>query len=99
MLGQHKCAVPQWNDAKLTYVGTTDSVGGQGEQRGYFHNIHTNGDTSYGTFDAKLTMSDAPTVEGAWRFAGGTGSMTRLSGEAVGSGVMSTARRNDWDGA
>jgi hypothetical protein len=101
MLGQHKCAVPQWNDAKLTYVGTTDSVGGQGEQRGYFHNIHTNGDTSYGTFDAKLTMSDAPTVEGAWRFAGGTGSMARLSGGGVFKAQMTSPVDSEmtWSGA
>jgi len=43
MLGKHKCAVPQWNDAMMTYVGTTDSVDGNGQQRGYFHNVHTNG--------------------------------------------------------
>jgi hypothetical protein len=80
MLGKHKCAVPQWNDARMTYVRTTDSVDGTGEQHGYFHNVHSNGDTSFGTFEAKVSMTDAPTVEGTWRFTGGTGSLAKLSG-------------------
>jgi len=28
MLGQHKSTEQKWNDAKLTYVGTTDLVDG-----------------------------------------------------------------------
>jgi hypothetical protein len=101
MLGQHKCAVPQWNDAKLTYVGTTDSVGGQGDQRGYFHNVHTNGDASYGTFEAKVAMVDMPTVEGTWRFTGGTGSMYRLSGGGVFKAQMTSPADSEmvWSGA
>ena len=73
MLGQHKSAEQKWNDAKLTYVGTTDLVDGKGEQRGHFHNAHTNGDTSFGTFEARVsTTPDATmTVEGTWTFAGG----------------------------
>jgi hypothetical protein len=42
--------------------------------------VHTNGDTSFGTFEAKVSMTDAPTVEGTWRFTGGTGSLAKLSG-------------------
>ncbi len=101
MLGQHKCAVPQWNDAKMTYVGATDSVGDQGEQRGYFHNTHTNGDTSFGTFEAKVTMSDVPTVEGNWRFTGGTGSLAKLSGGGPFKARMTSPNDSemDWSGA
>ena len=101
MLGQHKCAVPQWNDAKMTYVGTTDSVGEQGEQRGYFHNAHTNGDTSFGTFEAKVTMSDVPTVEGNWRFTGGTGSLAKLSGGGPFKAQMTSPNDSEmaWSGA
>jgi hypothetical protein len=82
MLGQHKSSEQRWNNAKLTYVGTTDLVDGKGEQRGHFHNAHTNGDTSFGTFEAKVTMSSDAimTVEGAWHFTGGTGSLSKLSG-------------------
>ena len=85
MLGQHKSAEPRWNDAKMTYVGSTDLVDGKGEQRGHFHNAHTNGDTSYGTFDAKVsTRPDAAmTVEGSWRFVGGTGTLSKLKGGGV----------------
>jgi hypothetical protein len=82
MLGQHKSSEQKWNDAKMTYVGTTDIVDGKGEQRGHFHNAHMNGDTSFGTFEASVkTSSDgAMTVEGTWRFSGGTGSLSKLSG-------------------
>src|ERR1700753_3846186 len=72
MLGQHKSSEQRWNGAKMTYVGTTDVVDGKGEQRGHFHNAHTNGETSFGTFEAKITTSSdgAMTVEGSWRFSG-----------------------------
>jgi len=66
MLGQHRSAEQKWNGARMTYVGSTDVVDGKGEQRGHFYNVHTNGDTSFGTFDAKVsTGADATmTVEG-----------------------------------
>jgi len=101
MLGKHKCAVPQWNDARMTYVGTTDSVDGSGEQRGYFQNAHTNGDTSFGSFEAKLRMADVPTVEGTWRFTGGTGSLAKLSGSGVFKAQMTSATDSEmtWSGS
>lgn len=102
MLGQHKSAGTKWNDAKLTYVGTTDTVQGQGDQRGYFHNVHTDGDTSYGTFEAKVTTSDmSTTVEGTWRFTGGTGAFAKLSGSGVFKAQMTSATNSEmaWSGA
>ena len=103
MLGQHKSTEQKWNDAKMTYVGSTDLVDGKGEQRGHFHNAHTNGDTSYGTFDAKVsTGPDASmTVEGEWRFAGGTGSLSKLKGGGVFKARMTSPTDSEmtWSGS
>src|ERR1039458_6608858 len=57
-----------WNGAHLTNWGTADTIGGNGEQRGYFRNDHPNGDSDYGTFEAKLSMSgNEATLSGTWR--------------------------------
>jgi hypothetical protein len=103
MLGKHKSAEPKWNDAKLTYVGTTDLVDGKGEQRGHFYNAHTNGDTSFGTFDAKVSTgkNGAMTLEGEWHFAGGTGSLSKLKGGGLFKAHMTspTASEMTWSGS
>ena len=81
MVGKHTCADPKWNDARMTYVGTADVIGGKGEQRGYFHNAHPNGDTSHGTFQAKvLTTDKTMTLEGTWLLSEGTGTLTNVKG-------------------
>ena len=103
MLGQHKSSEQRWNGAKLTYVGTTDLVEGKGEQRGHFHNAHANGDTSFGTFEAKVSMTpDATmTVEGRWIFAGGTGSLSKLKGGGVFKASMTSPTDSEmtWSGS
>ena len=103
MLGQHKSAEQKWNDAKMTYVGFTDLADGKGEQRGHFHNTHTNGDTSFGTFDAKVSTGQdaAMIVEGEWRFAGGTGSLSRLKGGGVFRAQMTSPSDSEmtWSGS
>ena len=53
--GQHTSRGTPWDGAKLTYVGTADITGGNGEQRGYFHNTHPDGAVSHGTFVAKVS--------------------------------------------
>ena len=102
MLGEHKSTEQRWNDAKLTYVGTTDLIEGKGEQRGHFHNAHTNGDTSFGTFEAKIsTTSDAMTVEGKWSFTGGTGPLSKLKGNGVFKAEMTSPTNSEmaWSGS
>ena len=103
MLGQHKCTEQKWNDAKLTYVGVTDVVDGQGKQNGHFHNTHTNGDTSFGTFNAKVSTGPeaAMIVEGEWRFVGGTGSLSKLKGSGVFKAQMTspTSSEMTWSGS
>ena len=64
----------------LTVWGTADTVAGNGEQRGYFKNEHSNGDVDHGTFEAKLTMSgNEATLSGTWRFSGGTGKFAKIT--------------------
>jgi len=103
MLGQHQSANPKWNDAKMTYVGSTDLVDGKGEQRGHYYNVHPNGDTSFGMFDAKVsTGADAAmTVEGEWRFTGGTGSLSKLQGRGVFKAKMTSPSDSEmtWSGS
>src|SRR3984885_12944054 len=53
LAGVHTTSDQKFDKAKIIYVGTAETVNGDGEQRGYFHNVHPNGDTSHGTFEAK----------------------------------------------
>ena len=69
---------------KLTYVGTADVTGGDGEQRGYFRNTHTDGAVSRGTFVAQVSApGGVVTVEGTWTLAGGSGSLAGVKGRWV----------------
>src|SRR3954451_17265757 len=77
--GQHTSAGSPWDGARLTYVGTADLTGGTGRQRGYFHNIHTDGAVSEGTFEADVTApSGMVIVDGTWTLTGGSGSLTGI---------------------
>lgn len=102
MLGLHKTSDHRWNGAKMTYVGTTDVVDGKGEQRGHFHNLHMNGDTSFGTFDAKVSTGQdaAMIVEGEWQFAGGTGTLANLKGRGTFKAQMTSPTKSQmaWSG-
>jgi len=82
--GQHASRGTPWDDARLTYVGTSDVSRDGGQQRGYFHNVHTDGAISEGTFEAKVSMPDGVlTLEGTWTFTGGSGSLTGIKGGGV----------------
>jgi hypothetical protein len=79
MVGKHSTSDPKWDGAILTYVGTLDVTGGEGEQQGYFFNAHPNGDTSHGHFKAKVTTTDGVmAVEGDWHLLAGTGTLATL---------------------
>jgi hypothetical protein len=103
LLGRHKSTDPKWMDARFTLAGTTDVVQGRGEQRGYFHNARTNGDTSHGTFEAKVTtaLNATMTVAGTWRFVGGTGTLANLSGGGIFTVQMATPTDSEmtWSGS
>jgi hypothetical protein len=66
-------------------------VNGNGEQRGYFHNTHTNGDISQGTFEAKvITFGTAVVIDGNWKFTGGSGSLSGITGGGTFRSEMSS---------
>jgi hypothetical protein len=72
--GPQTTSDPLWNGATVSYWGMADLVSGNGTQRGYFINQHANGDTDRGTFECAITTTgDAVTLEGTWKFSGGTG--------------------------
>jgi len=96
-----KTSDANWNGAHLTVWGTADTVAGNGEQRGYFKNEHSNGDVDHGTFEAKLTMSgNEATLAGAWRFSGGTGKFAKITGNGVFNGKQTSPTDSEatWTG-
>jgi hypothetical protein len=72
--GTQKSSDENWNNAAITYWGTTDVVDGKGTQSGYFTHVHGEGDRDWGTFEGKVATSGAEmTVEGTWQYTGGSG--------------------------
>jgi len=99
--GAQKSSDPRWDNARITYWGTTDLVAGNGAQRGYFVNEHSDGDRDYGTFEGKVrTASAQVTIEGTWKFAGGTGKLAGLTGNGTYKGhfTSNTEVENEWEG-
>jgi hypothetical protein len=99
--GRQTSADPDWNDAAITYWGTADLTGGNGPQRGYFHNAHADGDRDWGSFDGKIaTSGEQVTIEGTWQYTGGTGKFERISGKGTYKGRMTspTEVATEWTG-
>jgi hypothetical protein len=72
--GTQKSADQNWNNATVTYWGVTDLLAGQGTQRGYYVNVHADGEREFGTFEGKAAMKGTEgTVEGTWKITDGTG--------------------------
>src|SRR5712692_5602322 len=86
--GVQKTSDDNWKDAKITYWGTADLVGGSGPQRGYFVDVHANGDRDIGT------------IEGTWKYSDGTGQFKGLTGGGTYKGRMTspTEVENTWEG-
>jgi hypothetical protein len=100
--GPQTASDPLWNGATVSYWGMADVVSGSGTQKGYFINQHANGDTDRGTFECTVTTAGgAVTLEGTWRFSGGTGALTGLSGSGTFRGRMTspTEVETSWEGA
>ena len=92
---------PLWNGAKITYWGTADLVNGTGPQKGYWCNERVDGDRDWGTFEGKIiTSGQQVSMEGTFKFTGGTGKFKGISGVGKYKGhfpsVMDVV--NDWDG-
>ena len=99
--GVQKSSDEKWNNSKMTYWGTADLIAGNGPQRGYFVNEHSDGDRDFGTFEGRIATSEGHvTIEGAWIFTGGTGKLEGLTGGGSYKGKMTSPVEveNDWEG-
>src|ERR1700733_11451127 len=100
--GTQKSTDELWNNSKITYWGVTDLLDGKGSQRGYFDNIHPDGDRDFGKFEGKATAtSSGMTVEGTFEFTGGVGVYAGMKG----GGKFKTTMKSDtelectWNGS
>ena len=99
--GVQKSTDENWDNAKITYWGTADLIAGNGPQQGYFVNEHAEGDRDFGTFEGRIvTASGEVTIEGAWKYTGGTGNFEGLTGGGTYKGRMTspTEVENTWEG-
>lgn len=99
--GTQKSSDPLWNGARITYWGTGDLVNGGGPQRGYYVNDHSDGELEWGTFEGKLSTSGQQvTMEGTFKFTGGTGKFKSISGGGKYKGRITAGGdvSNDWQG-
>ena len=99
--GVQKSSDEKWNNSKMTYWGTADVIAGNGPQRGYFVDVHANGDRDIGTFEGKVkTAGGQVTIEGTWKYSDGTGQFKGLTGGGTYKGRMTspTEVENTWEG-
>lgn len=100
--GVQKSSDDNWKDSRITYGDVSDLVGGNGTQRGYFVNVHANGDRDIGTFEGKVkTAGGQVTIEGTWEYTNGTGQFKGITGGGTYKGRMTspTEVENTWEGS
>ena len=90
--------------SQVDHVGsdwsTVDLVAGSGSQRGYFLNVHQDGNWDTGSFEGKVTTtSQGVTLEGSW-YSGGTGKLKGLTGGGTYKGRLTSPTEVEmtWDG-
>jgi hypothetical protein len=99
--GLQKSSDPDWNNARITYWGAADLFAGSGPQRGYFVNEHADGDRDVGTFEGKITtVGGLVTLEGNWKYTGGTGKFSGITGSGTYNGRATSPGEfeNSWEG-
>jgi hypothetical protein len=99
--GVQKSPDEKWNNSKINYWGTADLIAGNGPQRGYFVNEHADGDRDFGTFEGRIaTSGEQVTIEGDWKFTGGTGKFKGLTGGGRYKGRLTSPVdvENTWEG-
>ena len=99
--GPQSSSDPLWNGATVMYWGTADLVAGNGSQTGYFMNRHTSGDIDRGTFAGRITTGAAgTTMDGNWKYLGGTGAFARISGGGTYKGQITSPTEVEmtWEG-
>ncbi len=99
--GPQKSSDPLWQNVQITYWGTSDLVNGSGPQSGYWCNGHADGDRDWGTFEGRITTSGQQvTMEGTWKYTGGSGKFKGISGGGKYKGHFPSATEvvNNWEG-
>jgi hypothetical protein len=100
--GTQKSSDEKWNNSTITYWATSDTVGGNGTQRGYFVNEHGNAGRDFGAFEAKVaTVGGLATLEGTWRYTGGAGDFREITGGGTFTTRMTSPTEVEctWQGA
>jgi hypothetical protein len=88
MTGKHKSR----DGSTMTYVGSSDTVGGNVQQTGYCYNTSQPGRELWDV-EAKVSTSDrSMKVLGKWHLSGGAGTLAKVSG-------AETSARRRWDAA
>ena len=99
--GPQKSSDEKWNNAAVTYWNTIDLLSGNGPQRGYFINVRPDGESDRGSFEGKVTTTGAEVrLEGTWKYTGGTGKFSGITGNGTYRGrmVSPTQVEMTWEG-
>jgi hypothetical protein len=99
--GTQKSPDPLWNNSDIAYWGVTDLLDGKGSQRGYFNNVHPDKGRDWGTFEGRVSSSaGAATVEGTFKFEGGDGQYSGITGGGTFKTVMKSENELEanWEG-
>src|SRR5258708_24332406 len=100
--GTQKTTDPRWNNSAINYWATTDAVGAQGIQRGYFVNDHGSAGFDCGTFEGGVSVvAGQPVVGGKWQYTGGEGSFASITGGGTFKTKLTSAttRAAHWEGS
>ena len=100
--GPQSSSDPLWAGATVSYWAVADLVAGNGPQTGYFINRHPNGDIDRGTFEGRITSAAGiVTMEGRWKYAGGTGAFAGITGGGTYQGRITspTEVQTSWEGS
>ena len=99
--GPQKVSDPLFADARITYWGVADLTAGNGPQSGYWINNRPSGDSDWGTYSGKIITSGGQvTMEGTFKWTGGSGKLKGISGGGKYKGRFSSPIDvvNDWEG-
>ncbi|HXN46156.1 MAG TPA: hypothetical protein VN893_05910 [Bryobacteraceae bacterium] len=89
--GVQRSSDPDWNGVRMTFWGTRDVQSGLGTERGYFLNEHAGGDRCWGTLEGTVAQTETSlTAEGTFRFTGGTGKFSGITGQGTYRGRMTS---------
>ncbi len=100
--GTQRSPDPLWDNSKISYWGSNDLINGEGRQSGYFNNVHPDGGRDFGTFEGKVSTADGTiTVEGTFKFTGGDGQYSGITGDGTFKTVtkLETEVEATWNGA